>query len=324
MDRHLRHALLILVTALVGLPAEAADSVSLRLKWIPQFQFAGYYVALERGFYKEAGLDVAINPGGPDVSAVQMVAAGSDDFGIASPDQMFLAAEKGARLISLMAVFQHSPGGYMVKADGGIREPQDFAGKTVGLVFGDILEVEYRAMLRAAQVDASKVREVKKTFNLAAFYRDEVPVWTCYVTNEPFKAMADGYDVKVIKARDYGVDFYGDALFARAQLIESKPDVVRRFVQASRRGWEYAIDNVEATIAILQKYNESKSREHLAFEAEKTLPLLASSVTAQYGFGFQDRERFAYTAEKLRESGLLRRDVPVDAVMTNRFLSGDE
>jgi ABC-type nitrate/sulfonate/bicarbonate transport system substrate-binding protein len=312
-----------LVALVFGGQALAADSVSLRLKWIPQFQFAGYYVALERGYYADAGLDVTIHPGGPDVSAVSMVASGSDDFGIASPDQMYLAAEKGAELKSLMAVFQHSPGGYIVKADSGIEGPKDFEGKTVGLVFGDILEVEYRAMLRAAGADDGRIREVKKTFSLAPFFQDRIPIWTGYITNEPFKAEAEGVAVEVIQPKDYGVDFYGDALFTRAETIAAHPDRVRRFVQASQKGWRYAQANREATITLLQRYNESKSRDHLAFEAEQTLPLLTSEGTETHGFGWQDPARFAYTADKLREAGLLEARIPASDVMTNRFLTHD-
>ncbi len=314
--------LLLVFVIVLGAPALAdgdRDAMSLRLKWIPQFQFAGYYAALERGYYADAGLDVAIHPGGLDLSAMQMVASGSDDFGIASPDQLFLAQDKGLDVQGVMAVYQASPTGLMVKRSSGIEGPEDFVGQTVGISFGELTEIEYRAILAAEGVSSKNINEVKKTYNLARFFNDQVPIWSSYVTDEPFQAEKRDVPVRVFTGADFGVDFYGDALFTKTKMIKDHPDRVRRFVSASRRGWIWAVQNPEAAIQMLTAYSE-KPLDHLRFEAEKTLPLLESEATRDHGFGWQEPARFAYTQRKLKEAGLVDRSIPVEAVMTNQFL----
>ncbi len=312
----------LLVFLLLAIPAgaTAADEVSLRLKWLPQFQFAGYYVARDQGFYEDVDLDVAINPGGADISARATVASGADEFGVGSPGDFFIAAERGLALTGLMATFQRSATGFMVKADSGIEGPKDFEGHAVAVTYGELTEIEYRAMLDKADADASRIREVKKQYNLAPFLQDRIHVWTSYISNEPFSARQNGAEVRVLRPADYGVNFYGDTLFAKTEYVEAHPDITRRFVQASQRGWAYALRHPEEAKAIVARYASARSAEHLAFEAEQILGLLESEDTLRYGLGWQDAQRYAFVRDTLLETGMIEKSAPVEAVMTNEFL----
>ena len=313
---------LLAVTLLAIAPsALAVDQVTLQLKWIPQFQFAGYYVAQEKGFYEDVDIDVEINPGGVDSSTMKLVAAGAADFGVSSPDQIFLARDKGLKVMGLMAVYQYSPTGLMVKESSDIDSPEDFPGHTVGLSFGELTELEYRAILNEANVDASGIKEVKKQYNISPFLKDQVHIWSSYVTNEPYQALREGEAVKLFTGRDFGVEFYGDTLVAPTELIEANPDLVRRFVQASRRGWVYAMRNMDESLDIVSEYAD-KERDYLRFEAEKTIPLLKSQASMIHGFGWQQPSRYDYTQRKLQEADMVDAQVEdMDSVMTNEFLN---
>jgi len=309
-----------LAALLVSSLATAADEVTLQLKWIPQYQFAGYFVAQQKGFYEDVNIKVDINPGGVDTSTMKLVGAGSADFGVSSPDQLFLAREKGLKAKGLMAVYQHSPTALMVKESSDIETPEDFPGHTAGLSFGEITELEYRQILKETGVDSSKIKEVKKQYNITPFLKDKVHIWSSYVSNEPYQAKREGVDVKLFQGRDYGVDFYGDTLVSSTSFIENNPDLVRRFVEASRRGWVYAMRNMEESLDIVGEYAD-KDRDYLRFEAEKTIPLLKSEAMMTHGFGWQEKARYDYAQRKLKEADLVDSTIEnLDKLMTNKFL----
>lgn len=310
-------------TALIGglaVPHAAADdAVSVRLKWIPQFQFAGYYVAKDKGFYADADLDVTINPGGPDLSARATVASGADEFGVGSSGDFYVAADRGLILTGLLAVFQRSASGYMVMADSGIEGPADFAGKTVAVDYGQLNEVQYRVMLEKAGVDQDGIREVKSQLNLAPFFQGRVDVWPIYISNEPFLAEQEGFDVDVIRPSNHGVAFYGDTLFAKASYVSDNPEITRRFVQATRQGWIYTRENPDEAQAIVAGYSD-KDPDHLAFEAKQILSLIESEATREHGLGWQDPARYRYERDTLLEYDMIETKTPVDQVMSNEFL----
>ena len=122
-----------------------AQPVSLRLQWFPLAQFAGFYAADEKGFYKEQGLDVTINPGGPDFNAIQLVANGSDTFGIWTADQILVAQSRGVPITIVAAIYRKDPNVWLVKKGSGIKGPKDFKGKTVTTVFGRATETVLRS-----------------------------------------------------------------------------------------------------------------------------------------------------------------------------------
>ena len=129
----------------------------MRLQGIPQWQFAGYIVALRKGYYADAGLEVTLNPGGPDLVPLPLVAAGSDTFGSTGADTVLLAREQGIAVVALATWFQASPVAFMVHADSGIAGPQDFPGRRVAMFYGDNVETEYLALLAATDVDRSRI-----------------------------------------------------------------------------------------------------------------------------------------------------------------------
>ncbi len=303
-----------------ALPSPEVRSVTMRLQWIPQYQFAGYIVASVKGYYAESGLEVTLLPGSPDFVPLPLVATGTDTFGSTGADTIFLAREKGIEVVALATIFQTSPVGFMTHSDSGIATPQDFVGRTVGVFYGDNVETEYRALLAAAGVDRASINEVPAQFNLEPFLSRRVDVWPVYVTDQPDLALQQGAEVDVLVARDYGVTLMGDVLFTTEAFVEENPNTTRAFVHATLRGWQEVLANPDETVELVAAYNEQLSREHLAFEAAETVQLV------QYGAGTECpgwNTQNAWDAEQqtLLDLGLLSEPVPLEQAINNRFVA---
>lgn len=293
--------------------------VSVRFVWVPQYQFAGYIVAKVKGFYDEVGLDVTLNPGGPEIAAVPLVSGGSDSFGVETPDTVLLARERGIPLVALATFFQASPGGFMVHSDSGIAGPQDFVGKTVAIAPGS-LETEYRGMLAANQIDRSQISEVPFDFNLEPFLSRRVDVWPVYVTDQPNTARKQGADVRVLVARDFGVTLLGDGLFTTEAFLARNPNTTQAFIDATLKGWEYAAANPDETVALLADYNKELTTEQLAFEGRETIKLLRYGVGVKC-IGWNDRATWEAEQKTLVDLKILKAPVNLDSAINNSFVA---
>jgi ABC-type nitrate/sulfonate/bicarbonate transport system substrate-binding protein len=290
------------------------SQVSMRLQWFPQFQFAGYIVAREKGYYRDAGLDVTINPGGPDLVSLPLVASGADTFGSTGADTVLIAREQGIPVVALATWFQASPVAFMVHSDSGIRRPQDFPGHTVGMFYGDNVETEYRALLAASGVDRASVNEVPGDFSLTPFLERRVDIWPVYATDQPNTARREGAQVDLILARDYGVQLMGDVLFTTEQFAREHPRTVKAFVEATLRGWEDAVANPDEAVRLLLAYNPELDQGQLEFEAEETIKLL------RYGpgercLGINDRSLWEAEAAQLQSLTILQDPPDLDAAV---------
>ncbi|MGQ9613606.1 ABC transporter substrate-binding protein [Chloroflexus sp.] len=288
--------------------------VTMRLQWLPQFQFAGYLVAEARGYYRDAGLDVTILPGGPDAIPLPLVATGADTFGSTGADTILISREQGIEVVALATWFQASPVAFMVHRDSGIRSPQDFVGRRVGMFYGDNVETEYRALLAATGVDPASVIEIPGDYSLAPFLERRADVWPVYATDQPYTARAAGADIDLILARDYGVELMGDVLFTTAEFARNNPNTVRAFVQATLRGWQEALNDPAAAIEIILARSPDFDRGHLEFEAAETIKLLRYGIGARC-VGAGDRAVWQKEAQLLRSLGVLKSDIDPETVL---------
>lgn len=294
-------------------------NISLRLLWVPQYQFAGYIVAKVKGFYDEVGLNVTLNPGGPEIAPIALVSSGSDSFGVETPDSVLLARERGIPLVALATFFQASPGGFMVHSDSGIKGPGDFAGKTVAMSPGN-LQTEYLGMLAANQIDRTKITEVPFDFNLEPFLSRRVDVWPVYVTDQPNVARKQGADVRVIVARDFGVKIMGDGLFTTEAFVARNPNTTQAFVDATLKGWEYAAAHLDETVAILASYNKELTADQLTFEGRETIKLLRYGVGATC-LGWNDRATWETEQKMMVDLKILKAPVHLDAALNSSFIA---
>ncbi|MBV5334168.1 ABC transporter substrate-binding protein [bacterium] len=262
-------------------PAVALERVSLQLRWMHQFQFAGYYAALHQGFYREAGLEVTLKEGGPGVDPVSDVLAGQADFGV-SNSSLVIKYLNGNPVLLLGPIFQHSPNILLMR--GRVENPSELVAAGRVALMGGIQDVELKAMFLNEGIALEKVDFVADRQHLADLIAGQVVALYAYLSNEPFELEQKGIAYSVLKPQTYGMDFYGDALFTRQALDQERPEVVAAFRAASIRGWEYALEHPDEIIdLILARYNtQGKSRAHLQFEA-KTLKSLINPELIQIG-----------------------------------------
>jgi signal transduction histidine kinase/FixJ family two-component response regulator len=246
--------------------------VVLQLAWLHQFQFAGYYAALDKGFYREAGFDVTLLPGKPGLSTVDEVLSGRAEYGT-SRSEILLHRLHGKPVVALASIFQHSSNILLAKS--GINSPQDMIGLRVMLLNNNDDNAEYFAMLRNEGVSLDQIKRISSTFNVNDLIEEKTDVFNAYITNEPYFLQEKGIPMSIINPITYGIDFYGDGLFTSEQELRDNPDDVKAFREASLRGWEYAMAHTEEIIdLILKTYQVEKSREHLQFEAEAIRKLM--------------------------------------------------
>jgi NitT/TauT family transport system substrate-binding protein len=275
--------------------ARADDQVTVRLKWFNQAQFAGFYVAKESGLYKSAGLDVNVQPGGPDFPAVQMVAGGNEQFGVTGADQVLIARSKGVPIVALAVIYRRNPFVMFSLAKSGIKTPADYAGKKVGVKIGGNEELIYRAVLAKAGVDKLKLTEIPVKFDMTPLLTGDIDVWPGYLINEVLAAKEKGFDVNIIYPADYGIDLYADTLFTTEKMLKDKPDVVRKFVTATLAGWNSAIAAPEDAAKITLKYGDKLTFDHELAMMKASIPLLKPDAKP---VGYMDEAGWS-TAQKL-------------------------
>ena len=237
-------------------PAAALDPVSLQLKWKHQFQFAGYYAALEQGFYRDAGLDVTIREGGPDIDVAEAVAGGKADFGVCS-SSVLREWTMGRRLVVLAAIFQHSPAVILVPRRADISSVSDLRGRTLMDTPGSD---EIAAMLKHEGVDYAALPRVDHQGDPRDLLAGRADAMVAYSTNEPFVLEQLGAAFRTFSPGAYGIDFYGDNLCTSEAEVKAHPDRVAAFRAASVKGWAYALAHKEATVdLILKSYSAKKA-----------------------------------------------------------------
>jgi len=211
------------------------EPVTLQLKWLHQFQFAGYYAAIEQGYYAEEGLEVTLVEAQPDKNPMQTVIDGDADYGVSTSDILRLRAE--------------------VMMQGG--------------------RADLLSLLKEEQVPLDQIEFVPHDFSYDSLIKGKVQAFSGYITNEPFSLQAAGAQPMIFSPQAVGIDFYGDSLFTTEAQIKEHPEQVEAFRRASLRGWDYALDHPEEIIdLILAKYSQRKSKAELTFEAQKTRELI--------------------------------------------------
>ncbi|MBB5021248.1 GGDEF domain-containing protein [Desulfurispira natronophila] len=291
-----------LLLLLIVLPAShARDSVTLQLSWYHQFQFAGYYAALEKGFYQEEGLDVTIREGGGAIQAVQAVLERNADFGVHSAD-LLIKASKGEPLVALAPVFQQSAYVLIVESSSPIQTPQDLEGRTV--MISQEKRGEFLAMLHKAGLSVGDVNLIPKdTSALVKLASQEVDAISGNVAADPIMLEQMGLNVRIIQPSQHSVDVYGDTLFTSRNMVERNPQLVEAFIRATVRGWEYAFAHQDEMVDLIaSRYNTDKSREHLHHEAQSLKQLILPDLVQ---IGHVNPDRWKNMARLFSEAGLM-------------------
>ncbi len=260
---------LLLLFILATSALATTDKVAVQLLWKHQFEFAGFYIAKKKGFYKEANLDVTIKEYDFGTNITADVENQTATFGVAYPN-IILDKSKGANIVLLNALFQTSPHILVVLEKSGIKKVEDFKNKTIMIENDAIKNAPLLSMLHSHGIALENVKLVKPSFNIDDLINGKVDVFSAYSSNELYKLDDLGIKYKVFDPKDYGFDFYNDLLFTSKKLVDTNPELVSRFQKATLKGWEYAFANIDETIRLIQAdYNtQQKSYKALEYEAK--------------------------------------------------------
>ena len=285
--------------------AKPLEQVTLQLKWLHQFQFAGYYAAKAKGFYEEAGLDVNIKTAEINVDPIQSVIDGKADFGVGT-SELILHRAKGSPVVVLGVIFQHSPLNIITLADSGIRTIHDLAGRDIMIEHNS---AELLAYLRCEGFNRHAFTIREHSFDTRDLIDKKVAAMSVYITDEPFELMEAGLDYQLFTPRSCAIDFYGDNLFTMETVINRNPAMVEAFRKASLRGWEYAMGNVAEMVELIRsEYPERHSAEHLRYEARMMRELMRPELIEP---GYMNRGRWQHMAQTYQEVGLIDAELDV-------------
>lgn len=249
------------VLAMTAFSAQAADKLTLQLKWVTQAQFAGYYVAKDKGFYDEVGLDVTIKPGGPDIAPAQVIAGGGADVVIDWMPSALATREKGVPLVNIAQIFSKSGMMLTCRKDMGVNTSSDFKGKTLGVWFyGN--EYPFLSWMDKMGLktdgDGADIKVLKQGFNVDPILQKQAACVSTMTYNEYWQVIDAGLkpaDLSIFKYEEQGVATLEDGLYAMESSLKdaAMANKLARFVKASIKGWKYAIaNNNEAADIVLE------------------------------------------------------------------------
>lgn len=299
----MKPALTALALAAAAFAAHAQDKVTFLTSWYAQAEHGGYYQAVATGIYKKHGLDVTIKMGGPQVNAVQLIAAGQADFLMGKDFQTLSALQSGVPLVTVAAVFQSEPQGMVTHPD--VNSLAELKGKTIYLATSG--RTSWFPWLKA-RYGLSDEQARPYTFNMQPFFADSNAAQQGYPGSEPFIAQQAGQKVKFFLFADDGYPPYGNTIVTLQKTLKDKPDVVRRFVKATLEGWKAYLANPAAGNALIKQDNPKMDDATLAYGVKvmKEMKFFDGGDAARLGPGAMTDARWQKTYDLMVASDLLK------------------
>ena len=301
---------------------KALTKVTIALDWFPWANHSGLFIAQERGYFAEQGLEVKIYVPGDPSTVLQTVAAGRDDFGISYQPELLLAREQGIKAVSIMALVQHPLNSVMALKESGIAEPRDLKGKKVGSPGLPSDEALIDTMLRYQGLTLDDIEMVNVGFDLipALISKKVDAIVGAYWVHESISATNLGFELNIMRMEENGVpDFYELVIVASEDKIANDSEVVQKFVRAVTRGYQDAIADPLDAVALLKSV---KPETDLDIEIPGVKLLAPLWVTDNGVFGWQEQDRWVNFAQWMVESGRLSSATDATAAYDNSFVEG--
>lgn len=309
-------------------PPPSLRKTTLQLNWVPQAQFAGVFVAREKGFYREVGLDVEIKNYEEDLDQTRAVAEGKSDFGISTGTEVIVAIASGVGVRSVAAIYNTTPESFISLASSSIRSPADFRGKVLGIKGGNKEgRALYEALLAQAGLESSEVTFKNLDYSQTVpedLANGRADVVDAYRTDETYQMEKAGLAYTLIAPETHNIEVYGDTIITSPALIAEDPELVARFVSATLRGWEYALSHEDEAVEITLPYAHADYTD-VSLETnilKESIPLV--KPTRGSVVGMMHYAKWNKAVRQLEAAGLITVGL-VDAkdVYTTKFLPGE-
>lgn len=320
---------LMIVGVLIGTVFAAKDNssvkkVNLAMTYIPNVQFAPWYVADAKGFFKSEGLAVNFDYR-MDIDALPLVAEGKMDFAIAGGDQVIIARAQNIPVVYLAALYAKFPPAIVALTESGIRKPQDLNGKKIGLPLYGTNLLAVKAILSKAGLKESDVELVDVGYTqVASLENHKVDAVVVFANNEPLKLKKDGYSITEIHAWDY-FPLVGHGLITGAKTVSNSPDLVKRMVRATVKGMDYTLRHPDEAFVICLKYipelgNDQREMEKTIFTS--SLELWQNDFTRKAGLGSSDPMAWSESQDFMLKYGLIKKSTKVSEMLNTGIISG--
>jgi len=298
--------------------APALTKITLAMGYIPNVQFAPFYVAVEKGYFAQEGLAVEFDYGW-ETDILKLVGTGELQFAVASGDQVILARSQGLPVVYIFNWYRRFPVCVVSLAETGVKGPEDLIGKVVGTpaMYGASY-IGWRALVDAVGIDEKAVNlQAIGYTQVASLTERRVDAAICYAMNEPVQLREQGYEINVIYVADY-MDLVSNGLITNEQTIAEQPDLVAGLVRAFQRGLSYTIKHPDEAFEICLKYVPEIGEENKPLQRA----VLAESIEFWRGeaLGRSDKAAWEASQSLIRQIGLIEAEVDVDRLFTNRFV----
>lgn len=326
IPRQLRRIVLGLAAALAALPVAGQEAVSFALDWVVNGTHAGYFIAQEKGFYREAGLDVTISRGFGSGDTIKRVASRSAQIGLADTGAIIAARANDDIPVRIVAmIYDHATLGLIYLAESGIKAPKDIEGRAIGRSASGATVNMFPGFLKANGIDRSKIREVVvdgATFAplLMSGKVDAVLEQSINIGKFRRAAAQQGKTALAMSYADFGLEVYGNALIVNPVTLREKSELVQRFVTASLKGMAYAFDNLDEAIAAIRKNNPEVDATAAKDELVTLKEMDTNAELRRNGLGTLDIPRLEKTRDIVTEALSLKRKVSVEDIYAPGFL----
>jgi ABC-type nitrate/sulfonate/bicarbonate transport system substrate-binding protein len=287
----------------VGEDKSRLEKVSVRMKWFFAGTMTGWFTGKEKGVFQDQGINLEIMPGGPDNSSIKLVAAGSDQFGVAGADEVLIARAKGIPVVAIGVLFKDSPVCFISKKEKGIASPQQWGGKTIEVDHGSNAEVQYRALVKKFAIQG--IHEVPYTFSLAPFIENKVDVSVAYRMDQVVTLQRRGLNIDIVTPKDYGINPYGDVVITTESILKNRPDLPRKFMQATAKSFRWAIEHPDESVNALVKSVPTLKHENESAVWAATIPFLTVDGGLEK-IGVMSPNRWQETTNSLIEFDFLK------------------
>jgi NitT/TauT family transport system substrate-binding protein len=301
--------------------AQAADDVSLRLNWYLGGLHVPFYYGKELGLYEQEGINLTINEGRGSGNTTQVIAAGSDTFGLADSSSLISLAAKGAEIQSVMSLLNSTGFAVVSLAETGIRTPKDLEGKSVAVSPGDPLAQLLEAVAKANDVDISTINfvQVDPAAKVVSVLEKRVDALLGGADDQYFLIKYQGQEPHALRYSEHGANIVGMTVLTQTDLIENNPDLVERFVRASAASWKAAMENPEAAVEAALKIKPDLNQQSTLDQMKVDFELLHSTGSPDR-VGFGSEADWAQTIDLLKTYRGLETDADWTTFHTNAFV----
>ena len=322
--KNLSHYFLFIVILISSLTACSPKSVAtptavtVQLKWVNQAQFAGFYVTADKGYYSEENINIKFSPGGTGINIMDEVTSGRAQFGVIGAEKIIIARSEGKPVKAIATIYRRNPFVVVALPESGITKPVDLIGRTINIGGTDGL-VQFTAMMSKLKLDIHKVNITPYSYDLQPFLNGQIDATPAIAAGSLIDILKQRPDANLIWAEDYGIHFYADTIFTTDQIIAENPDLVLRFLRATLKGHQYAIENPDEATQISLHYAKDPTLEVQHQMMIASIPFIN---TGEDHIGWMKPEIWAGMEKTLSEQGLLTAPMDITQAYTIQFLQG--